>query len=61
MPGKRRSSKAVQYLGALVAAIAVFGYVVFDWDFAGATDPVPFALGVVVAILAIGLTLYQKR
>jgi hypothetical protein len=60
MPGKRSSSNAMQYLGALIAGIAVLGYVVFDWNFGDANGVVPFAMGASVAILAIGLTLYQR-
>lgn len=60
MPGKRSNSNAVQYLGALVAGIAVLGYVVFDWSFGDANGIVPFAIGATVALLAIGITLYQR-
>ncbi|MFB6134578.1 MAG: hypothetical protein ABEJ55_06285 [Halanaeroarchaeum sp.] len=56
MPG-RRGSRAVRYLGALAASIGVLGAVVFDWDFGGTTALLPFAIGVIVAILAIGLTI----
>ena len=59
MPGKRSSSKTMQYLGALVAGIAVLGYFVFDWSLGDANETVPFAIGATVAILAIGITLYQ--
>jgi|APHM01.1.fsa_nt_gi hypothetical protein len=60
MPGKRSSSNSMQYLGAVVAGIAVLGYVVFDWSFGDANGIVPFAIGASVAILAIGITLYKR-
>lgn len=61
MPGRYSQSKPLQYAGALVALIAIVGYLVFDWRF-GATDViVPLALGLVCVVLAVGWTLYQRR
>lgn len=59
MPGRSSQSTGVQLIGALVAAIAIVGYVVFDWRFGGAEDSLPYAIGLGVAILAVGLTLYR--
>lgn len=61
MPGRPSQSKPLQYIGALVALIAIIGYVVFGWRF-GETDGIlPLALGIGCAVLAIGWTLYQRR
>lgn len=59
MPGKRSNSKVMQYLGILVAGIAVFGYFVFDWRFGEPNGLTPFTIGAVVAIFAVGFSLYQ--
>ena len=58
MPGKPSQSRPLQYVGALVAAVAVVGTVAFGWEFGG-TDPVPVALGVAVAAVAVGATAYR--
>jgi hypothetical protein len=39
--------------------IAVVGYVVFGWSW-GSSDPVPTAIGAVVAVAAVGVTLYRR-
>lgn len=60
MPGRPSQSKPLQYIGALVALIAIVGYVVFDWRF-GETDGIlPLAIGIICVILAVGSTLYQR-
>lgn len=60
MPGRPSQSPPLQYIGALVAFIAMVGYVAFDWRF-GETDGVlPLALGIVCALIAVGWTLYQR-
>ena len=60
MVGRSSESKPLQYLGAIVALIAVVGYVVFGWRF-GETDGVlPLAIGILGAIIAVGWTLYQR-
>ncbi|PHQ38076.1 hypothetical protein DJ69_13510 [Halorubrum persicum] len=61
MPGRPSQSKPLQYVGALVALIAIVGYVVFDWRFGESDEIAPFVIGVVCAILAVGWTLYQRR
>ena len=53
-------SDRLQYLGAVVAGIAVLGYLVFDWRFGGTNGIVPFTIGAGVAIMAIGITLYTR-
>lgn len=60
MPGRSSQSTIVQAIGALVALVAVVGYVVFDWRF-GSGDVGPLLMGVGAAILAIGLTVYRWR
>lgn len=60
MPGRPSRSKPLQYLGAVVALLAIVGYTVFGWRF-GETDSIaPFAIGVVIAVFAVGWTLYQR-
>ena len=60
MPGKRSNSKTMQFVGILVTGIAVFGYFVFDWRFGEGNGLTPFTIGAVVAIFAVGFTLYQR-
>ena len=59
MPGKRSSSKTIQYLGLVIATIAVIGYVVFGWRFGEPNGIAPYGIGAIVAIFAVGLTLYR--
>lgn len=61
MPGKPSQSKPLQYVGALVAVVAVVGTVAFGWEFGATDDLAPVALGVVFAVVAIGATLYRYR
>jgi cobalamin biosynthesis protein CobD/CbiB len=61
MPGAGRSnSSAVRGIGALVALIAVVGYLFFGWSFNGSTNTIPTAIGIIVAVTAIGWTLYRR-
>lgn len=60
MPGPRSQPKLLQYLGVLVAGIAVVGYVAFDWRFGETDGFVPLALGIACVIIAVGWTLYQR-
>jgi len=63
MPGAGRSdSRALQLVGLVVAAVAVVGTVVLDWDFGGLDDGVlPVALGVAAAVVAVGAVRYRRR
>jgi hypothetical protein len=61
MPGAGRSeSPAATVIGAIVGLIAVVGYLVFGWSFNGSESMVPTAIGIIVAALAIGWTLYSR-
>ena len=61
MPGAGRSESAViRTLGAVVALLAVVGYLVFGWSFGGDSDIVPMVLGAAIAIVAIGWGLYTR-
>jgi cobalamin biosynthesis protein CobD/CbiB len=61
MPGAGRSdSPVVRAIGALVALIAVVGYLIFGWSFNGSANTIPTAIGVIVAVSAIGWTLYSR-
>ncbi|WP_424017945.1 hypothetical protein ACOZ4N_19045 [Halorientalis pallida] len=59
MPGRPAESAPLQLVGALAALVAVVGYVVYDWQW-GSGDPLPTALGLAVAALAVGVTLYRR-
>lgn len=54
MPGRLSQSSPLQYLGALVALIALIGYVAFDWRFGETDGVVPLALDIVCVIIAVG-------
>jgi phosphate/sulfate permease len=61
MPGAGRSdSPAVRAIGAIVALIAVVGYLIFGWSFNGPASTIPTAIGIIVAASAIGWTLYSR-
>ena len=61
MPGAGRSdSPAVRAIGAIVALIAVVGYLIFGWSFNGSANTIPTAIGIIVAVSAIGWTLYSR-
>ena len=61
MPGAGRSdSPAIRAIGALVALIAVVGYLIFGWSFNGSANIIPTAIGIIVAVSAIGWTLYSR-
>lgn len=60
MPGRSTSSKPLQYVGIAVALIAVVGSVALGWDFGGSIDPLPAALGVAAAGVAIGAYVYWR-
>jgi hypothetical protein len=59
MPGRPTESRSLQVVGALVALVAVVGYTFYDWQW-GSGDPLPTALGLAVAALAVGVTLYRR-
>lgn len=60
MPGRPSQSKPLQYIGVLVALLAIVGYTVFGWRFGEAGSTIPFAVGATVATFAVGWTLYQQ-
>lgn len=60
MPGRASDSKALQFLGAAVFIVAVVGYVAFGWRFGESNGPIPLALGVLFAAIAIGWTVYER-
>lgn len=60
MPGRSSQSTPLQYVGVAVALLAVVGYTVFGWRFGEPNGIAPFAIGVAVAIFAVGWTAYQK-
>jgi len=60
MPGRPSQSKPLQYIGALVALIALVGYVAFDWRFGETNGVLPLAIGIVCVIIAVGWEFYQR-
>ncbi len=61
MPGAGRSdSSAMRTVGAIVALIAVVGYLTFGWSFNGSANTIPTVIGIIVAVSAIGWTLYRR-
>jgi CHASE2 domain-containing sensor protein len=59
MPGAGRSnSPAVRIVGAIVALVAVVGYLVFGWSW-GSGDAVPAVIGTLVAVSIIGWSFYK--
>lgn len=60
MPGKASDSRVMQVVGAAVAGVAVVGHFVFGWQFGDVSDPVPIAVGLIAAALAIGWTLSRR-
>jgi cobalamin biosynthesis protein CobD/CbiB len=61
MPGAGHSdSEALRLVGGIVALVAVVGYLAFGWSFSGASDIAPTAIGIVVAAVAVGWTLYSR-
>lgn len=60
MPWRASSSKGRQYIAALVAFVAVIGYVVFDWRFGETDSVVPLVLGAICVVTAVERELYQR-
>jgi cobalamin biosynthesis protein CobD/CbiB len=61
MPGAGRSeSAAVRAVGATVALVAIVGYLFFGWSFSGSETAFPTVIGLLVAVSAIGWTLYSR-
>lgn len=60
MPGAGRSNAPLaRGIGALVALIAVVGSLAFGWSF-NSPAPIPTAIGIFVAAVAIGWTLCNR-
>jgi hypothetical protein len=58
MPGGGRSdSPAVRIIGAIVALIAIVGYIGFGWSW-GSGDAIPTTIGAIVAVSIIGWSFY---
>jgi CHASE2 domain-containing sensor protein len=59
MPGGGRSdSPTVRIIGAVVALIAIVGYLVFEWSW-GSGNAIPTAIGTVVGVSIIGWSFYK--
>jgi hypothetical protein len=60
MPGGGHSnSEAIRAIGAVVALIAVVGYLIFGWSFDGSGSTTATAIGAIVAVSAPGWTVYS--
>jgi len=60
MPGRASPSGSFQYIGVLVAVVAVIGYVVFGWRFGETDDMIPVVLATVCIGIALGWKLYKR-
>ncbi|MFC7132686.1 hypothetical protein ACFQJ3_06005 [Salinibaculum sp. GCM10025337] len=60
LPGRPSQSKPLQYVGVVVALLAIVGDTVSDWRFGETDGIIPFVVGVGIAIFAVGWTLYQQ-
>ncbi len=60
MSGRTSESKPLRYVGVLAALVGVAGFVVFGWRFGEVDGPVPFAIGAICFLLAVGWTLYKR-
>jgi hypothetical protein len=59
MPGRGGwDPPAIQVVGAMLALIAVVGYLVFGWSL-GSGDAIPTAIGTIVAVSIIGWSVYK--
>jgi hydrogenase/urease accessory protein HupE len=61
MVGRESRHNLTTVVAILAAAFGLVGYVVFGWRFGDSNGPLPFFLGIGVAVFAIGWTLYQRR
>ena len=60
MPGSPSESGPMQLVGLLVAAVAVVGYVVYDWQFGGEVQPIPATIAVGCVVLAVAVAAYRR-
>lgn len=61
MPGAGRSdSPTLQLVGAAVFVVALVGAVLYGWSFGGSSGDLPTMLGVGVAVVAVGVTIYKR-
>lgn len=57
----RSQNRMTRALGLLVFAVAIVGYVFFDWQFSdGASNPVAFGLAILAVAVAVGVTLRDR-
>lgn len=57
---RRTEWRLLQYVGLAAFAIGFVGYSVFGWRFDGATDPIPAALAILAAAVALVWTLARR-
>lgn len=62
MPGTSSDSRLLRAVGVAVFLVAVAGSTLYGWEFdAGTSDPLPLALGVACAAIALGVVLLRRR
>lgn len=61
MAQRRTEWRLLQYVGVVAFGIGFVGYAVFGWRFDGTGDPLPAALAVVAAAVALVWTLARYR
>ncbi len=59
MPGRSQAARGAFLVGLAAAVVGLVGYVVFGWRFGDGGNGVSTGLGVLVAALAIAVTLYR--
>ncbi|MFC5368149.1 hypothetical protein [Salinirubrum litoreum] len=61
MPGAGRSdSPTLQLVGAVVFVVALVGAALYGWSFGGSSGDLPTMIGVGVAAVAVGVTIYKR-
>ena len=60
MPRSPNRSNVLRDVAILAALVGLVGYTVFRWRFGEADGRLPFVLGLAVAVLAVGWTVYQR-
>lgn len=62
MPGRSSDSRPLQVVGLVAFVVAVVGSTYLGWEFDGSMDdPVPVALGIAFAAIAVGVFVYRRR
>lgn len=60
MPGRSSPSRTLQFVGAITAVVALIGYIVFGWRFGDTGASLPFLLGALCVVIAVGWELSRR-